>query len=480
MAPADEVDCPPGAGQERLRPIGMADIFISYAREDEPTAQRLRDVLASQGWDVWRDREGIATGSQWSASIEKALHDAKCVVVLWSVPALSSLFVRDEAEIGRNANKLVPVQIDNIELPIGFRGIQTANLMNWQGDLDHPEYRKLVAAIADRVGAAKEQAIVKPPSGLGTLWRRALVALQNFAGRPRFPYYLGGAAAIILLLGALIRFWPGGDPHVALQQGLKNFFDQRYVEAESELRIAAGHGSGLAAHYLASMYHNGYGVKQDDVKALDWALRGARLGDAHAQNYAGYLLSNGHGAKQDDAQAFQLYLKAADQGFGPAAYNVGLFYQDGRATSPDPLKAVEYYRLALDLGHPAAGSALGDMYRLGRGVGVDLGRAAQWYQAGANLGDAVSSTDLGSMYASGQGGLAQDDQHAVALYRHSADLNSASGIYNLGFMYENGRGVPADLNMAMSLYRRAADLGDRNALASLSRVQERTRSQGRR
>jgi TPR repeat protein len=457
----------------------MADIFISYAREDEPTAQRLRDVLAGQGWDIWRDREGIVTGTQWSNSIETALHEAKCVVVLWSVAALSSLFVRDEAEIGRNAKKLVPVQIDELELPIGFRGIQTAYLVNWQGDLDHPEYRKLVAAIADRVGAAKGQVIVKPASTFVLLWQRALAALRSFAARPRFPYYAGGAAAAILLLWAIVHFLPGSGPHVALEQGLKNYFDQRYVEAESQLRTAAEHGSGLAANYLASMYHNGYGVKQDDVKALDWALRGAKLGDSHAQNYAGYLLANGHGTKQDDAQALQWYLRAADQGSGPGAYNAALFYQDGRATSADPLKAVEYYRRAYDLGDGLAGNALGDMYRLGRGVGVDLNRAAQWYKLGANLGDAASSTNLGYMYANAQG-VAQDDQRAVSLYRHAADLNNASGINNLGYMYENGRGVPVDLNMAMSLYRRAADLGERNAVSNLSRVQERTRNQGRR
>ena len=50
----------------------MADIFISYAREDEGTAQHLRDVLASQGWDVWRDKEGIVTRTAWGASIEQA------------------------------------------------------------------------------------------------------------------------------------------------------------------------------------------------------------------------------------------------------------------------------------------------------------------------------------------------------------------------------------------------------------------------
>ncbi len=134
--------------------------------------------------------------------------------------------------------------------------------------------------------------------------------------------------------GQSSTFCPAAIRTSRWRQGLKNYFDQRYVEAEEQLRTAAQHGSGLAANYLASMYHSAYGVKQDDVKALDWALRGAKLGDARAQNYAGYLLANGHGTKQDDTQALQWYLKSADQGFGPGAYNAALFYQDGRATSP--------------------------------------------------------------------------------------------------------------------------------------------------
>ena len=47
-------------------------------------------------------------------------------------------------------------------------------------------------------------------------------------------------------------------------------------------------------------------------------------------------------------------------------------------------------------------------------------------------------------------------------------------------MYENGRGVAADLNTAVTLYKRAADLGERNAVSNLSRVQERLRTQPRR
>jgi hypothetical protein len=61
-----------------------SDIFISYAREDEPTAIHLRDVLVVQGWDVWRDKEGILTGTSWEKAIEDALNAAKCVIVVWS------------------------------------------------------------------------------------------------------------------------------------------------------------------------------------------------------------------------------------------------------------------------------------------------------------------------------------------------------------------------------------------------------------
>lgn len=454
----------------------MADIFISYAREDETIAQRLRDVLASQGWDVWRDKEGIATGSSWGASIETALRDAKCVVVLWSTHALSSHFVRDEAEIGRNSNKLVPVQVGDVELPIGFRGIQTANLMHWQGELDHPEYRKLVAAIGDRVGAGSAAPAATPPADRGPLLERAGGMAKSVLARPRFPYYAGGAALAILALWALSRLWTGTDAHDALEQGLKNYFDQRYVEAESQLHTAARHGSGLASFYLALMYANGYGVKQNDPKALEWALQGAKLGDAHAQNYAGYLLGNGRGAKQDDELALRWHLRAADQGLGPAAYNVAVYYANGRGTRADAQKAVEYYRRAYDLGDALAANALGDMYRFGRGVGLDMTRAAQWYRLAADRGDAAASTSLGFLYATGQG-VAADDRRAAALYQHAADLNNPPGINNLGYMYENGRGLPVDLNMAMSLYKRAADLGERNAVSNLSRIQERMRYQ---
>ena len=459
----------------------MADIFISYARDDESTAQHLRDVLASQGWDVWRDKEGIVTGTAWGASIEQALHGAKCVVVLWSTHALASHFVRDEAEVGRDENKLVPVQISDVKLPIGFRGIQTANLVGWTGDVDDPEYRKLVRAIQDRVGSGDPGGGGSGPAPSPHWWQRALAHARPLTRHHRFPWIAGGSAAVVAVIAtaAVTRLWSGGDAHDTLEQGLKHYLDQRCVEAESQLHASAKRGNGLAAHYLAQMYMNGKGVKQDDAKALEWALVGAKLGNAQAQNDVGFLFGTGRGTKKDEEQALRRYTSAADQGNAMAAYNVGLYYASGRGARTDPQKAVDYYRRAYELGYAPAANALGDMYRFGRGVGLHINRAAQWDRLAADQGEANASNSLGFFYATGQG-VQAEDRRAVELYRHAAELNDASALNNLDYRYETGRRVPVDLNLALALYKRAADLGERTAVSNLSRVQERLCTQGAR
>jgi len=35
----------------------MSDVFVSYARTDEPQAKRVADALRSLGYNVWRDDE---------------------------------------------------------------------------------------------------------------------------------------------------------------------------------------------------------------------------------------------------------------------------------------------------------------------------------------------------------------------------------------------------------------------------------------
>ena len=61
----------------------MSDIFISYKREEQATARKLANALESEGWTVWWDPK-LRAGDHFDDVIEKALNEAKCVIVMWS------------------------------------------------------------------------------------------------------------------------------------------------------------------------------------------------------------------------------------------------------------------------------------------------------------------------------------------------------------------------------------------------------------
>ena len=103
----------------------MADIFVSYASEDRERVQPLVELLKQQGWSVWWDRDLIA-GPSFDREIEKALHEARCVVVLWSSHSVDSTWCRAEATDAQEREILVPVLIDDVRPPLAFRAAQTA------------------------------------------------------------------------------------------------------------------------------------------------------------------------------------------------------------------------------------------------------------------------------------------------------------------------------------------------------------------
>ena len=58
----------------------MADVFVSYKREDATKVRKLVGALRSVGLDVWWD-EDIPASAPWEATIEKALREARAVIV---------------------------------------------------------------------------------------------------------------------------------------------------------------------------------------------------------------------------------------------------------------------------------------------------------------------------------------------------------------------------------------------------------------
>ncbi len=98
----------------------MASIFLSYSHEDRKRAERIAKSLESAGHQVWWDQH-IRAGSRFSKDINEALKKADLVVVLWSKASVESIWVQDEAAHGRDNRRLVPVLIDKVDPPLGFR-----------------------------------------------------------------------------------------------------------------------------------------------------------------------------------------------------------------------------------------------------------------------------------------------------------------------------------------------------------------------
>lgn len=139
----------------------MADIFLSYAREDEARAAVLARVLGELGWSVFWDRRIIA-GTSWDEVVERELQACRCVVVLWSAASIASRWVKTEARFALEHSMLVPANLDRSQPPLEFRFLESAQLQKWQGATDDSEFLVLSEGIAHHVKPTRRESIVEP------------------------------------------------------------------------------------------------------------------------------------------------------------------------------------------------------------------------------------------------------------------------------------------------------------------------------
>ena len=168
----------------------MANIFLSYVHEDEPRARAIAALLEREGHTLWWDRQ-IRGGTQYASEIEAALAVAERIVVLWSRQSVLSAWVRDEAAVGRDTGRLVPVVIDTTEPPLGFRQFQTIDLSGWRGRGKSPQVQRLIEAVA----AAPPDTPSAPAAPSVKSTRRSF---------PRTPVLIAGSA--VLLAAAVAAF----------------------------------------------------------------------------------------------------------------------------------------------------------------------------------------------------------------------------------------------------------------------------------
>jgi len=141
----------------------MSDIFISYAREDHLRAEALAKALVDHGWSVWWDWI-IPAGKTFWQVIQEEIEKARCVVVIWSATSVSKDWVIEEASEGKKRGILVPVLIEQVQPPWGFRLVQAADLISWGGEATATAFGRLCSDIEALIGAPAKVARAAVPA----------------------------------------------------------------------------------------------------------------------------------------------------------------------------------------------------------------------------------------------------------------------------------------------------------------------------
>lgn len=188
----------------------MADVFISYDRDDRERTSKLVELLEAQGWSVFWDRD-IPSGESWRNYLAGALERARCVVVLWTDHSIQSDWVAEEADFARRRDILVPVLLDPVVPPLGFRTIQAASLQGWPEVVDAAAFAELLHVIATILALPASPVAdpsPQPRSVVAEVDRSAATSDAPAIRRaPRIPRGVAIAAALAVAILASASWW---------------------------------------------------------------------------------------------------------------------------------------------------------------------------------------------------------------------------------------------------------------------------------
>jgi adenylate cyclase len=353
----------------------MAEIFISYARSEEPRAVRVAEVLRSAGYHVWRDDE-LPAHRAYVEVIEERLKSANAVVVLWSAEAAKSQWVRAEADTARHLGTLVQATIDGGIPPLPFNQIQCADLNGWDGDMETPGWRKLLASVQALAPIVKEEK-VRPKRRQVCI---CVLPFQNMSGDAEQEYFSDGISedittdlSKISALGVVARntaFTFKGQSvdicELAKKLGVSHVLEGSVRKAGGRVRINAQLIDGESGDHLwAERYDRDlediFAIQDEISKAIVRALKLKLLPEEKKA-----LEQRG----TTNVEAYNLYLLAREYwvtgNYGDARREERVMRICGKAVEIDPFYAQAWALLAM------AQSSL----RYGFGRNVDDGFAA--------------------------------------------------------------------------------------------------------
>lgn len=143
--------------RELIMTIDPAKVFISYIREDEAKAEKLRATLNARDIHAWKDTHELLPGEKWEHKIKKALKENDFVILCLSNASIAKTgFFQVEVKEALRWQKyrpdsqvyIIPIKFDHCELPTEIEGLHYVDMFqNWDEGINAItktvlEYRK--------------------------------------------------------------------------------------------------------------------------------------------------------------------------------------------------------------------------------------------------------------------------------------------------------------------------------------------------
>lgn len=141
-------------------------------------------------------------------------------------------------------------------------------------------------------------------------------------------------------------------------------------------------------------YHQGNGVVQDDMHALELFSRSAEQGSVKGKNGLAWMLADGAGVPREEARALQLFTQLSEQGDFDSTSGLGVFYRDGRSVKKSEQRAFSLFEHAAQNGSAPGQFNLGLSYLTGSGIAKDEVRAAYWLTKASDQGLVAAQREL--------------------------------------------------------------------------------------
>ncbi len=288
-----------------------------------------------------------------------------------------------------------------------------------------------------------------------------------------------------------------------MENAEKLFQEYKVKEAYPLFEKLAGEGNPRAMYFMA-LFHQYYMecAPWSPKKAIEWALKGARLGDGlcglfcllhfnelsheeyheitdrreewislsqkdgslYALEALGcYEMVNAQSEEEVD-RAFHLLEEAALKNYWKAWNDLGQFH-DRHVKDNNPLlkpyiddkKSISCYRKSMEAGYPDSMNRLAYFYYLGDGVPKDEKEGIRLFKKAFSKGHLKAGTALGMLYLFDEKGGSKKEGFRYT--KKVAEGGEPTAMGNLANCYYYGNGTKKDRRLAKEWYGRASDAG---------------------